>query len=206
MSNRKQQELAFYTNEGARLLLNTKEVKIVEPWTMEASVFFGRHTRWCTAARNPDENEFDAVTQFADLIYVLVKRKNKRFALEIRYIAGDRRFEACEVVLWNELNESLDQSIAKAVFKHPDLHLWLIQNDMVWVLDKIRVQRTLGRLPPPIDMDLERLEADALRHLARWAHDTSISATEAANGLSRLRDALTVLPTTNPRSSKERRR
>lgn len=52
------------------------------PKTMEASIYLGRGTKWCTAASDPDDNMFDRyVSHFSDLdqLYVYKNSKGEKF-------------------------------------------------------------------------------------------------------------------------------
>ena len=71
------EEQHFYDTKQAILLHNDPQIKVVIPKTEEASMYFGRNTRWCTAAKNG--NMFDDYNSQGPLYIVLIKSKNERY-------------------------------------------------------------------------------------------------------------------------------
>ena len=63
--------------QGAKTIIDTPNFKVIIPTTKEAACFYGRGTKWCTAATESD-NMFDHYNQQGSL-YVI--------------IAGDRKFQ-----------------------------------------------------------------------------------------------------------------
>ncbi len=74
----KSEEEEFYKNGSAQLLVNNDEWKVVIPKTEEASVYFGRNTRWCTAATETT-NYFGYYNKQGKLYIILQKKLNKRW-------------------------------------------------------------------------------------------------------------------------------
>jgi hypothetical protein len=79
-------------------------VTVVEPKTKEASILYGRGTRWCTAAMSKD-NMFDKYTSpTSRLFYILPTDGNNKFALRVQkqyitlYDAKDEVVEGTENV------------------------------------------------------------------------------------------------------------
>ncbi|MCS7317740.1 MAG: hypothetical protein NZZ41_05465 [Candidatus Dojkabacteria bacterium] len=68
----------FYKNGEAELIYNDSKIKIVVPKTEEASCYFGRNTRWCTAATKSD-NRFYFYNEKGPLYIILDKKNNKRY-------------------------------------------------------------------------------------------------------------------------------
>jgi len=71
------EEQAFYDSKQATLLYNDATVKVVIPHTAKASQYFGRNTRWCTAAKT--NNEFFQHNRRGPLYIVLIKSTNNRY-------------------------------------------------------------------------------------------------------------------------------
>jgi hypothetical protein len=61
----------------AEIYYNSADIKIIIPRTERASCFFGRNTRWCTAAEN--DNRFDEYHTNGMLYIILFKKENKRW-------------------------------------------------------------------------------------------------------------------------------
>ena len=74
----KEIERKFYESGEAELIYNDSEMKVVVPRTERASCFFGRNTRWCTAATK-GRNMFDYYAKQGDLYIVLIKKNNERY-------------------------------------------------------------------------------------------------------------------------------
>ncbi|MCS7316797.1 MAG: hypothetical protein NZZ41_00540 [Candidatus Dojkabacteria bacterium] len=72
----KEIEQNFYDNGEAELIYNDSNFKIVIPKSERASCFFGKNTRWCTAATE-SENLFNRYNEMGNL-YILIDKKNKR--------------------------------------------------------------------------------------------------------------------------------
>jgi hypothetical protein len=65
-------------------LLNTNEVLVIEPLTVESSCKYGSGTKWCTSA-DKSENQFINYSKSGSLIYIIKKNENKKFAIYIPY-------------------------------------------------------------------------------------------------------------------------
>jgi len=76
-SQAKSVETGMYQSGSAELIFNSPEYKIVVPKTEEASCFFGKNTRWCTAASN--DNQFDNYSEDGPLYIILHKPTNSRW-------------------------------------------------------------------------------------------------------------------------------
>ena len=94
-----QKEQSFYASGAAILRLNTPELKVVQPKTGEASVFFGKGTRWCTAAEN--NNAFDRYNRSGNLFIVIPKGTSEKYQFHFRtkqvMDAEDRPIELVEL-------------------------------------------------------------------------------------------------------------
>ena len=74
-------EQGFYARGEAVLIHDDSKAKIVQLKSKRASCFFGRSTRWCTAARH--DNEFDSYNRDNDLYIVDPKGSNKKYQLSL---------------------------------------------------------------------------------------------------------------------------
>jgi len=96
-SQAKSVERSMYDSKEAELIFNSPEYKIVVPKTEKASCFFGKNTRWCTAAAN--DNQFDYYSKKGPLYIILHKPTNTRwqfsFASE-QYM--DERDDAIKII------------------------------------------------------------------------------------------------------------
>jgi len=80
VSNRVQssaEEQKFYDTKQAILFHNDNQVKVVIPKTVAASKFFGKGTRWCTAAEN--NNRFAEYNDEGPLYIVILKGTNAKY-------------------------------------------------------------------------------------------------------------------------------
>lgn len=71
-------EKAFYDSGEAELVYNDNEYKVVIPNTEKSSCYFGRNTRWCTAATG-SYNYFDSYHQKGNMYIILHKPTNSRW-------------------------------------------------------------------------------------------------------------------------------
>ena len=94
-----EEEQAFYDSKQATLVYNDDQIKVVVPHTMEASQYFGRNTRWCTAAKT--NNRFNAYNKKGPLYIVLIKQENKRW--QFHWPSKQFMNEADEEINPNEL-------------------------------------------------------------------------------------------------------
>ena len=72
-----QEELNFYRLKQAAVIYNGNQVKVIVPLTKEASIFFGKGTRWCTAAKN--NNYFARYNKQGPLYIVIIKGTNEKY-------------------------------------------------------------------------------------------------------------------------------
>lgn len=79
----KEFEEQLYKKGWAILYYNDAEIKIVIPNTKEASCFFGRNTRWCTASTE-SYNYFGEYNEDGPLYIILIKKENKRYQFHIQ--------------------------------------------------------------------------------------------------------------------------
>ncbi|MCS7316829.1 MAG: hypothetical protein NZZ41_00705 [Candidatus Dojkabacteria bacterium] len=79
----KEIEQNFYKNGEAELLYNDSNFKVVIPKSEKASCFFGRNTRWCTAATN-SRNYFKDYNKKGPLYIIIDKKNNKRFQFHFK--------------------------------------------------------------------------------------------------------------------------
>lgn len=81
-SNREKErqfEQELISNKEVEIFYNSPDIKIVIPRTERASCYFGRNTRWCTAAEDAENNMFDYYSQDGDLYILLFKKTNTRW-------------------------------------------------------------------------------------------------------------------------------
>jgi len=71
-------EQQMYDTGEATLVYNGPQIKVVIPHTEKASCYFGKNTRWCTAATK-GENYFDSYNKKGPLYIVLIKPTNERY-------------------------------------------------------------------------------------------------------------------------------
>ena len=74
---RSEEEQGFFSRKKATLLYNDSQIKVVIPHTKAASCYFGKNTKWCTAARS--DNMFSAYHDQGPLYIVLIKPLNQRY-------------------------------------------------------------------------------------------------------------------------------
>lgn len=67
--------------EQADVIYNDDQFLVVHPRTTKASQFFGKNTKWCTAATQSDNYFFDYSKDNKFLFYVIDKKGNEKFAL-----------------------------------------------------------------------------------------------------------------------------
>ena len=72
-----QEEANFYNTEKAKLIFNNEQVKVIVPKTKAAAIFFGKGTRWCTAAKN--NNYFARYSNDGPLYIVILKGTNEKY-------------------------------------------------------------------------------------------------------------------------------
>ena len=72
-----QAEANFYKSKQAELIYNDNQVKVIVPKTKEAAIFFGKGTRWCTAAKN--NNYFTQYNRQGPLYIVIIKGTNEKY-------------------------------------------------------------------------------------------------------------------------------
>lgn len=119
--NAKEIEQKLYSDLEATLIYNGPEWKIVIPRTVEASMFFGRNTRWCTAAKK--NNQFSAYSKNGPLYIILEKKSNERYQLHLESAqlmdAADEDIEDIENLrythpgLFKVIRENIPYSSAK---------------------------------------------------------------------------------------------
>jgi len=83
VSNRVQssaEEQKFYDTKQAILFHNDDQVKVVIPKTVAAAQFFGKGTRWCTAAEN--NNRFAEYNDNGPLYIVILKGTNAKYQFQ----------------------------------------------------------------------------------------------------------------------------
>jgi len=73
-----QEEQGFYESKEATLLYNDSNIKVVIPNTEKASIFFGKGTKWCTAATK--NNMFSNYSKKNDPLYIImIKGSNEKY-------------------------------------------------------------------------------------------------------------------------------
>jgi hypothetical protein len=69
------QEELFLKKKKAIIYYDEGPIKVIIPKSVEASQYFGKGTRWCTAAEN--NNMFKTYSRGTDVLYIIVLRGNK---------------------------------------------------------------------------------------------------------------------------------
>jgi len=83
ISNRVQtsaEEQKFYDDGAAELFYNDAQIKVVIPRSKAAAQFFGKGTRWCTAAKN--SNKFVEYNSKGPLYIVMLKGTNAKYQFQ----------------------------------------------------------------------------------------------------------------------------
>lgn len=75
----KAKEKQFLADGEVEILLNNDTVKMVVPRSQAAAMYYGRNTRWCTAAKT--NNMFEHYADDGDLYIVMDKKNNRRWQL-----------------------------------------------------------------------------------------------------------------------------
>lgn len=75
----KQLEKKIIENNEVTILFNSSELKIAIPHTEQAATFYGRNTKWCTAAKTG--NMFESYNADGPLYVILDKKNNRRWQL-----------------------------------------------------------------------------------------------------------------------------
>jgi hypothetical protein len=82
VSNKEQantEEQTFYSKNQAKLLYNDNQIKVLIPKTEQASCFFGKGTKWCTAATTKN-NMFSQYNKPNDPLYIIItKGTNEKY-------------------------------------------------------------------------------------------------------------------------------
>lgn len=73
----RQYEANLIKSGQAKIFLDSADIKIVIPKSQEAAMYFGRNTKWCTAAKN--DNAFAYYNIQGPLYIILFKKENKRW-------------------------------------------------------------------------------------------------------------------------------
>src|SRR5271157_2096271 len=102
------EEQNFYKTGKAQLVLNTSQAKVVIPKTKEASKFFGKGTRWCTAAEK--NNMFSTYNKQGPLYIVMIKgtKEKYQFHFETEQFMDVQDKEIDIIALFNKYPVLLD--------------------------------------------------------------------------------------------------
>jgi hypothetical protein len=85
------QEQEFYNSKNATLVYNDSQLKVVIPKTKESSCFFGKGTKWCTAATK--NNRFSRYNKKDDPLYIIIiKGTNEKYQFHF----GSKQFMNAE--------------------------------------------------------------------------------------------------------------
>lgn len=106
-------EATMIAEGDALVFADTSEMKIIVPKTEEASCYFGRNTRWCTAATE-GQNYFDTYNRQGNLYIVLDKANNRRWQL---HFASGQFMNERDVAIDSFDNPILQAALA-AIGKH----------------------------------------------------------------------------------------
>ena len=77
ISSNRQQEIKV--KQEAERVLDTENVLVIHPKTMEAAQYYGKGTRWCTSAIN--NNLFDSYNNDGPLYIIIDKSTNKKYQI-----------------------------------------------------------------------------------------------------------------------------
>lgn len=80
----REKEEKFFKSGAAKLWLDDETTKIVRVYTWAASCYFGRNTRWCTAADN-DSETFRNYVEDSALVICLDKATNSRWQIAVPF-------------------------------------------------------------------------------------------------------------------------
>lgn len=112
--NAKEVEKKLFNDKDATLVYDGPEWKIVIPHTVEASMFFGRNTRWCTAAKK--NNMFNVYAKDGPLYIILEKKANKRWQL---HLESDQLMDAMDDPIEDPENlRYTNQGLYKVIREH----------------------------------------------------------------------------------------
>ena len=92
--------------QGAEKVLETENVLVIHPQTMEAAQYYGSNTRWCTSARN--NNMFDYYNNEGPLYIVIDKKTNQKYQIHFHT---------------DELRNAIDEevNVDKFIQKYPEV-------------------------------------------------------------------------------------
>ena len=135
------EEQKFYDTNQAELLYNDSTIKVVIPKTKEASMYFGRNTRWCTAAKN--DNKFNYYNRKGPLYIVLIKPKNERYQFHFKTLQfmdeKDNPKNPNELadqypILWKIFTPIAEKNNRLALYHNPPIKLQLASVIKDWSL------------------------------------------------------------------------
>ena len=106
----RQKKEKFFTDGDAELLHKDKTLVVITPNTKEASCYFGKGTKWCTAATKSD-NYFGSYNKKGPL-YIIMTKDDGKFQLHFKF---------------NEFNDAVNEDlkpdqIAALLKKYPKLY------------------------------------------------------------------------------------
>ena len=183
----KELEQEFYKNKEAILFYNDNEIKVVVPKTERASCFFGRNTKWCTAATN--NNRFSIYNINGPLFIILIKKENKRF--QFHFEMKQFMDEKDQPINWNEIEKypqikKIFSKIAEDKFIFPLMgkidkkmltdksfftyNLEYLPNDLT--VDRLQIGPDLKELPKGLRVD--RLFISNNRHIQHIPDDIHV--------------------------------
>jgi len=124
--------------EHVNIIYNSPTMKVLQLKSKQAACYFGKNTKWCTAARN--NNMYDTYAKQGPIFIVLVKKENVRFQLH---------FESNQFM--NEKDQSVD--MMELGDKYPELKkaLGLLYNKAVVTQDPSNI----FQLENPVDEVVE---------------------------------------------------
>jgi hypothetical protein len=74
----RQKKKQFFESGDAKQFFKDGKISVVIPKTMEASMYFGRHTKWCTTWSDPSKNLFDSYNKMGNL-YIIMTSDGTKF-------------------------------------------------------------------------------------------------------------------------------
>lgn len=133
----------------SRTVYDSPTIKITVPLTKEASCYFGRNTKWCTAARDDAFNEFVSYNARGPLYIVLDKKSNTRWQMH---------FDSNQFM--NERDRSVSRyDLPKEVWQNPD---WSKEPGLPQELKEYLV--LASKNPNTLNWLLENLPAESIAH------------------------------------------
>ena len=183
----KAEEQAFYDSEQAYVAHDTDAYKVIVPFTEEASKFFGRGTRWCTAAEsnNMFSEYYKGERDPAKRLWIVIFKGQKGKKWQLHIATG-------------QFMDARDESLAyKPWFEETDFVQWFTKSVMRPCMPKYwekiyKYYPDMDSLPEPLKI---KILAANMRLISRFANpsDVMISAAIQNQSESSVKQCIWVL-------------